>query len=206
MYSGIKNIVFDMGNVLIRFDPEYFLTREDVTDAQDRELLMQAVFRSDEWRMADQGLLDEAGLEKIALQKLPQRLHEIAHRLIFHWNEPLLPIEGMADFVRECKQKGLGVYLLSNATVRQPSYWPDIPGSEYFDGAVISACERLSKPMPEIYRRLLARYDLAAKECLFVDDMQANVDGAISVGMKGFLFTGDVRALRTSVFTQKGVF
>ena len=195
----MKNIVFDMGGVLIRYDPEYFLTREGIHDSSDRELLMRAVFRSPEWAMMDKGALDEAGMEPIALAKLPSRLHAVAHRLIFEWNDPLEPIPGMADFIRECKDEGYGIYLLSNASTMQPTYWRQIPGSEFFDGAVISALEKCVKPEPEIFHVLLDRFKLATEDCIFIDDMQRNVDGAEVVGIKGIRFTGDIRELRGKI-------
>ena len=194
-----KNIIFDMGNVLLRFDPEYFLTREGVTGPADRKALMEAVFTSREWPMLDSGELDEADMEPIALAKLPSHLHDAARRMIWAWDDPVEPIPGMAELICECRQAGLGVYLLSNASRRQPSYWHNIPGSEWFDGAMISACERLVKPMPEIYRLLLTRFGLSAADCLFVDDMPANVEGARRVGMTGVQFTGDASALRETL-------
>lgn len=198
----MKNLIFDMGGVLIRYDPEYFLMREGVLDSSDRDILMKAVFHSPEWAMMDMGLLDEAGMEPIALAKLPSRLHAVAHRLIFEWNNPLEPIPGMADFIRECKADGYGIYLLSNASTMQPTYWQQIPGSEYFDGVVISALEKCVKPQQEIFRVLLNRFQLEATDCVFIDDVQRNVDGAEAVGIKGVRFTGDVQELRSKILNQ----
>ncbi|MGX8706075.1 MAG: HAD family hydrolase [bacterium] len=195
----MRNIIFDMGGVLLRFDPEHFLAREALSDA-DRALLMAAVFRAPEWPMLDSGALDEADMEPIALSKLPERLHAVAHRLIFDWEEPIEPIPGMAELVAECKNRGYSVYLLSNASRRQPEYWPKIPGSEHFDGGVVSAFERQVKPNPEIYHTLLNRFHLSPADCLFIDDMQRNVDAAIAVGMCAVRFTGDVQAIRKAIF------
>ena len=198
----MKNIVFDMGNVLINYDPEHFVARAGVDSPEDRELLLDAVFRSPQWPLLDLGEMDEAGLEAVALPRLPERLHAVARDLIHHWEVPMEPIPGMADFIRECRDRGCGVYLLSNASVRQREYWDDIPGREYFDGAVVSAYEHCVKPMPGIYVALLERYGLRAEDCLFVDDMQPNVDGAVAVGMRGFRFTGDIDALRRAAFPE----
>ena len=196
------NVIFDMGNVLIRYDPAHFIEREGIESAEDRQLLMKAIFRSPDWPAMDRGELDEAAMQARAFQRLPERLHGAAHRLIFSWEKPMEPIPGMADFVRECKAKGLGIYLLSNASVRQPEYWPDIPGSECFDGAVVSAFLRLVKPQRAIYEYLLVRYGLKAEESLFIDDVPANVEGAISAGMQGVVFDGDAAALRRAVLER----
>ena len=109
------------------------------------------------------------------------------------------PIEGMADLVRDCRAAGLGIYLLSNASVRQPEYWPRIPGSEFFEGTFVSAFYRCLKPSTEIFHRALEKFSLKAEECLFVDDTRANAEGAIAAGLMGFHFQGDAEALRKEI-------
>lgn len=138
-------------------------------------------------------------MEEQVLPRLPRRLHAAAHALIFEWDRPIQPVPGMAGFLEECKKAGLGLYLLSNASVRQPEYWPRVPGSHLFDGGVVSAFCHMAKPSPEIYRYTLEKFHLPSEECLFVDDVGENVTAAAGVGMEGFLFTGDVAALRRKV-------
>ena len=191
----LKNIIFDMGNVLISFVPEYFIERMGI-GGSDKELLLDAIFQSDEWPLLDNGELIEEEFETIVQKRIPERLYQAAHQLIFGWDDPLVPVPGMAEFVEECKRAGMGIYLLSNASRHQRDYWERVPGHEFFDGRVISAEERCVKPMKEIYQCLLERYQLKAEECLFVDDVQENVDAAIREGMHAVLFTGDVDAVR----------
>lgn len=192
----IRNIIFDMGNVLTEFSPEYFVSRLALVDQADQELLLQEIFRSEEWSMLDQGALDEKELERRVLARLPKQLHAAAHRLIFEWDQVSRPIGGMKELVRDCKTAGLSVYLLSNASVRQPEYWRSIPGSEYFDGTVVSAFCRCVKPEQRIFQHTLEKFGLRAEQSLFVDDVQTNVDGAVQAGMHGFRFQGDPDALR----------
>ena len=197
----LSAILSDMGNVLIRYEPQRFLDRVGVSAPEDRKLLLQEVFESPLWPRLDIGEMTEGDLEAHALPRLPQRLHEAARELIFRWNEPILPIPGMEELMRDCKAAGLKLYLVSNASLRQPSYWPQVPGSQFFDGAVVSAQYRCCKPSGEIYRIALDRFHLAPEECLFVDDMEANVQGAQAVGIPGFLFTGDAGALREKLLS-----
>lgn len=195
----LRNIIFDMGRVLIQFDPSLFLDRLGIQDDADRQILIREIFSSPEWPMMDTGELTEEQMEEIVLQRLPSRLRVFAHKLIFEWDQPIVPVPGMATLIEECKNFGLGIYLLSNASIRQKDYWSRIPGHEFFDGRVVSAEVRCVKPNPEIYRYLLDTYNLKAEECLFVDDMQANVDAAEKEGIKGYLFDGDERALRKTI-------
>ena len=191
----IRNILFDMGNVLIRFDRKTFLDRLDVSE-EDKTVLLREVFANVEWAQMDRGSRTEATALESMCKRLPQRLHKAAEQLVFHWDEPMLPIDGMYQLVEELKEKGYGVYLLSNASVRQHEYWPRIAASKFFDGTLISADVHAVKPQPEIYRLCLEKFGLRAEESFFVDDVGANVEGAVNCGLQGAVFFGDVSRLR----------
>lgn len=192
----IKNIIFDMGRVLVEFYPEDFLTKEGITDKAERELLLREIFHHEDWTNMDAGIMNEQEMYDEAVKRIPEHLHQTAHNLIFDWNDPIIPVKGMEDFVRECKEKGYGIYLLSNASVAQPVYWLRIPGHQYFDGTVVSALEKIMKPDVRIYQILLDRYGLKAEECLFIDDVERNIKGAEKAGIRGYLFDGNVDKLR----------
>ena len=194
----IRNIIFDMGNVLIRYAPEYFIERAGIRDPREKDLLLNEIYRSPKWAQMDYGHLREDDFEQHLYTRLPARLHGVVPKLVRHWSQPE-PIPGMADFAAGCKKAGLGVYLLSNASLLQKDYWPNVPGHEFFDGTIVSAYEGCVKPGAEIFQRLLDRFHLRAEECFFVDDLAENVDGAKRVGIDGFVFRGDVDALRRAL-------
>lgn len=195
----IRNVVFDMGNVLIHWKPNLFVEDLGVPEG-DRALLLREVFGSVEWIQMDRGTLSmEDGLDVIC-RRLPERLRGPARELTLNWwRRWLLPVEGMADLVRELKGLGYGVYLLSNAKEDLPLYFDRIPGSECFDGKIVSADWKLLKPQPEIYETLLREYGLRAEECLFIDDLNINIEGAWLVGMDGAIFDGDLPRLRQAL-------
>lgn len=191
----IRNILFDMGNVLIRFDRKLFLDRLEVSE-EDKTILLREVFANVEWAQMDRGSKTEETALQSMCRRLPQRLHAAAEILTLHWDEPLIPIDGMYELVEELKQKGYGVYLLSNASTRQHAYWPRIPASRFFDGKLISADVHAVKPQPEIYKMCLEKFGLKAEESFFIDDVNANVEGALHCGLSGAVFFGDVSRLR----------
>lgn len=198
----LRNIIFDMGNVLINFDPDHFIKRCGIRDPQDQALLLREVFQSEEWAKQDIGDLAEAQVEARVQMRLPERLHDAAHRLIFAWDDPIEPIAGMEQLLRDCKAAGMGIYLLSNASVRQRAYWNRVPGNDLFDGVEVSAYLHMVKPDPRIFQYVLDKYHLRADECLFVDDSAPNVRGAESIGMRGHHFCGDTDALRKCIFAD----
>ena len=191
----IRNIIFDMGGVLRVWDPEEFMEAMKIPE-DDRKILMREIFGAVEWPMQDLGLItEEETLERVRA-RIPERLHCAAEKLVLHWEDLSRPVPGMADAIRRLKENGYGIWLLSNASKRHGQYWGKIPGSEYFDGLVISAFEGVLKPDLTIYRTILSRFGLKAEECVFTDDMPANAAGALAVGMDAFVFRGTEDFLR----------
>ena len=194
----IRNIVFDMGQVLIHFDRDYFIRRLGIT-GEDATLLMNEVFLSLEWARLDRGSLTDEEAVASVCQRLPARLHQAAEKLICQWDRPLLPMEGTYELVEELKNRGYGIYLLSNACFRQHEYWPRIPCSRFFDGTFISCDVKRVKPEQEIYELFFRRFALRPEECFFVDDTPQNIEGAFRCGMAGAVFHGDVQELRANM-------
>lgn len=191
----IKNIIFDMGNVLIKFDKKCFLEAVNVSP-EDNALLEREVYVSVEWAMMDRGTLTEKEAAERMCARLPERLHEKVHQLVDKWDRPILPMSGMAELAGELKAKGYRLFLLSNASYRQHEYWPEIPGSEYFEDTLISADVKLVKPQPEIYLMALHKFNAKPEESVFIDDATNNVEGAVYCGMEGIVFHGDTDELK----------
>ena len=195
----IRNIIFDMGNVLIYYDPDAFLDRINLKDPADRALLKRDIYLSLEWSMMDRGSQTDDEAAEIMVERVPEHLQESVHKLVNEWERPILPIKGMEELVRELKSNGYSIYLLSNASYRQQVYWPEIPASELFDGTLISADVHLVKPQPEIYKLLCSRFSLKEEECVFIDDSTANAEGAVFSGMKAVVFHDDAQELRSKL-------
>lgn len=191
----IKNIVFDMGNVIIRFDPELFMVRLGLAE-EDRRLLKRELFVSLEWSRMDRGSLTDEEAAEIVCRRVPERLHDAVRRLVGMWDRPILPVEGMYELVEELRGMGYGIYLLSNASFRQHDYWPRVPASKFFDGTLISADVKLVKPQPEIYRLLCDKFSLLPEECVFIDDSTSNAEGAYFCGINALVFHGDAHEMR----------
>ncbi|MBQ6428220.1 MAG: HAD family phosphatase [Oscillospiraceae bacterium] len=196
----IKNIVFDMGNVLIRFDRDVFMDRLGVAE-EDKPLLAREIFQSLEWARMDRGSLTDEEAAAIICARIPARLHDAVRKLVSFWDRPILEVDGVYDLVEELKGLGYRIYLLSNASLRQHDYWPRIPASRFFDGTLVSADVKLVKPQPEIYRLLCSTFELDPAECFFIDDAIQNVEGAFYCGMPGAVFHNDISELRKKLIS-----
>lgn len=194
----IQNYIFDMGNVLLVFDPDLFVQRLDL-DQADRDLLLESVYRSKDWICLDEGSLTEDQVIARVQDRVPERLHQAVAYLVKAWDQPLIEIPGMSDLVKELKDQGHGIYLLSNTSQRSREYFPKTQAASCFDGGIISAEEGVIKPFPEIYHRLFDRYQLNPEECFFIDDSSANIEAGRKLGMEGFVFEGDLAPLRQAI-------
>ena len=192
----IRNIVFDMGQVLIHWTPHLLLTPFHLTP-EEEDMVLRELFQSVEWVKLDRGSMTPGEAIQAVCPRLPESLHPCVREVVTRWDAwTLVPMEGMAAPLGELKELGMHIYLLSNANLALRSYFPRIPGSECFDGLMVSAEEKLVKPNPDIFRALLERFGLEAERCFFVDDSPSNVEGAMGVGLNGCVFKGSVSELR----------
>lgn len=186
MGSMIKNIVFDMGNVLIGFNAEY-VASQFTSDPDARAQLLQVIFYAPEWAMTDAGLLSDEEFLTLIEQRLPPELAQAGRDAYLQWQRYNRPIPKAEALVRELKAAGYQLYLLSNASVRWETYWRDFPAMTMLDGHVVSAFVKAVKPGEGIFRVLFDRYGIKPEESFFVDDLPANIAGAQAMGMDGFL-------------------
>lgn len=184
----IKNIVFDMGNVLLSYTPDVYMKTitEDETIAA---AVLKELFYSNEWIRLDAGTISEENAVKQVSSRIPQ-YSEFVQKAMDNWHSDLTPIAGMPEIIKKLKQKNYKIYLLSNTSLRFYKYKDKVDMFRYFDGFIISAKEKLLKPDTAIFNCLCSRYRLISSECLFIDDSPINIEGAERAGLKGHLFQG----------------
>lgn len=193
----IKNVVFDLGNVLIKFSPIEFL-RERYKDEEIIEAIYETIFCSEEWPKLDRGIITEVEAENRFCLKNP-KYDKYIREVMQSWYDMLVPIEGTVSIYNEIKDKGYKMYILSN--YHRKAFEITYKNNEFLskaDGIVVSHELNMLKPEPEIYDYLLKKYSLKAEETLFIDDTLINIEGARKAGIDTIHFT-DGNALRKSL-------
>lgn len=192
----LKNIVFDFGQVLVRFEPAYMVSRY-VTDAEDAKLLEDVVFDRLYWDPLDAGTITDAEVIAACKARLPARLWEVAEKIYVNWIYNIPEIDGMDALLCELKEVcGAKLYLLSNICTYFADHAHEIPILRHLDGCVFSSTAGAVKPDRAIYEHLCQKFSLLPTETLFVDDRAINVDGARACGIDGYVFDGDAKKLR----------
>ena len=182
-----KNILFDMGNVLVTYNSEWVIRQY----TEDEELIREVkniVFNSQEWFLLDAGLIEEEKAERNWMERLSSdKARELAHLSFQNWhlyNMKVIP--GTAEMIRALKENGKEIYLLSNASMRLLSIYKEvIPAVECFSGIFYSAAHKCVKPQDIIYERFLKEYSLKPSDCFFIDDLEENISAAKAVGISG---------------------
>lgn len=183
----MKNIVFDLGNVLFRFDP-----KEILDDLFEEELIkkkiIKDVFKTKIWADLDRGTISYNDACRIWLNNNPDLKGELM-LLLENWHKYLTPIEENISFLYRLKSKGKNLYVLSNFHEHAFNYIRTrYSFFELFDGMVISYQVKLLKPEKEIYNLLIENYNLIPEQTIFIDDSLENVKAAEEVGIKGILY------------------
>ena len=183
----IKNVILDMGNTLLKFDPNVSLNKF-CSSEEEKVNVRKALFDSKEWILGDKGeISDKDRFDKVK-HYIPEKYHKALKNCSEHYDICFEPFEGTNEFCDYIKNKGYGIYVLSNASDKFYEYFQRWKKLDYFTGYVVSCDIHMLKPSEEIYRYLLDKYKLKAEECLFIDDLEANIEGAKKVGMKGEVF------------------
>ncbi|WP_314909215.1 HAD family hydrolase [Oribacterium asaccharolyticum] len=182
-----KNILFDMGNVLVTYNPEWVIRHYTEDEKLIREV-KNIVFHSQEWLLLDAGLIEEEKAERNWMERLSSdKAREIAHLSFQNWhlyNMKVIP--GTAEIIRALKENGKEIYLLSNASMRLLSIYKEvIPAVECFSGIFYSAAHKCVKPQDIIYERFLEEYSLNPSDCFFIDDLEENISAAKAAGISG---------------------
>jgi len=166
----IKNIIFDLGNVLLRFKPEEFLL-QFTSDKEYIKQFVTKITRSKLWLDLDRGYESLENAETIFLSKYPEEKKLIS--LFFnHWMEMLTPIEENISILLDLSESGYKTYILSNYIKEAFKFVKEkFDFFTVFDGQIISGEEKVIKPDKAIYESLLRRYQLIPEECLFIDDI-----------------------------------
>ncbi|MBR2869099.1 MAG: HAD family phosphatase [Clostridia bacterium] len=182
----IKNIVFDMGGVLIDYNPEK--TLYGMFDKEIADILLKEVFRNPLWSDKDRGIIMPDEIMEKVRDRIPESVYDKTCEMVDNFYPYMPPFEKMEGFVRMLKEKGFGIYLLSNASHDFHERRKGIPALAMFDGVIVSADHKLLKPEKEIYEKLYDTFGLRPEECFFIDDVAANIEGAAATGMQGHCY------------------
>jgi 2-haloacid dehalogenase len=194
--APVTAVVFDLGGVLIDWDPRHLYRRMLGSDEAVEEFLDEIGFAA--WNHGQDAGAEswEHAVERLA-QRFPHRRDLIAAYPARFAETLAGPIEGSVAVLRELHDRGVPLLALTNWSAETfPVARERFDFLDVFGGIVVSGHERVAKPDPGLFSLLVERYDLDAPSTVFVDDREVNVAAAAAAGLRGLLFTGADRLRR----------
>ena len=191
----IKNIIFDYGNVLVDWNPAYLFLPVFDGDEEKCRYFTDNICNREWFTRMDRGEDMDTCVAELQAQ-YPQYADTIALFRDRWFDMCHGDIPGMLEIILDLKQKGYGIYGLTN--------WPAATFAEArrrfrtigsIENYVVSSSVHLAKPEPAIYQLLLSKYNLKAQECVFIDDRADNVNAAMALGMSGIVYPGTAKEL-----------
>ena len=189
----IKNVIFDIGNVLLDFCWKDHIARFGF-QGEKADRIAQAMMLGPIWPKLDLGLESDEDILEQFVAHTPELEQEI--RLVFSDLSTIVrEYEGSVDWIESLKARGYHTYYLSNYGERiRREASKELSFLSHMDGGIMSSTVHLAKPDPAIYQTLLDRYGLKAEECVFLDDTVRNVEAAQALGVAGIVVTSQEQA------------
>lgn len=185
----IKNIVFDISNVLAPFRFKEFLTEKGFDETMIKRII-KASAMTPYWTEFEKGKLTQDEAMNAFISVDPDIADEL-HKAYDECSGIMGKYDYTEKWIDRLKASGYKLFCITNFTpAGYEQCYDRISFIERFDGCVFSFREGIAKPDPEIYKTLLNRYDLKAEECVFIDDTEENVRSAVNLGFAGIVFTG----------------
>ena len=183
----IKNIIFDIGNVILNFNLSHILPNF-TENKEDQDFILKNIINSPEWlgyALIDTGYLTKEAAIEIVKDRTNHQKDELIDKFWNHYMEYSFIDKKVLDLIKKLKANNYKIYLLSN--INQYTYNFVKPSGlfELVDGYILSYQVHKIKPHEDIYKTLIAQYNLIPSESLFIDDNQTNIDTANKIGLIG---------------------
>ena len=182
----IKNIIFDLGNVIINYDQDKIINNFTI-DEDEKIFIKEKIFKSPEWKLLDLGQITN----NVAIEEIQKRndikYNKLINIFLHEWYKTQPINEDIVEIAKKLKERNYNIYVLSNMAKETYEYFKNIDFFKVCNGIVISSHENVKKPDERIFNTLLTRYKLNPKECLFIDDDDTNksYDTANKIGILG---------------------
>lgn len=183
----IKNIIFDIGNVILQFDIKEVIPNFTKKESE-KQFIINNIINSPEWlqySLIDTGFISREQAIEIVEDRTNHINDELIEKFWYRYNDYSFINDNVIDIIKELKEKDYKIYLLSNINSHAYNHIKDNKLFNLVDGYVFSYIEHQVKPYVGIYNTLLERYKLIPQECLFIDDNIKNIKTANELGIQG---------------------
>ena len=182
----IKNIIFDLGNVIINYNQKKIIN--NFTEKEEEiKYIYDEIFHAPEWTLMDLGDITNDEAIEIINKRNEFKYEKLTQEFLHEWHKKQPINRDIVEIAKILKNNGYNLFVLSNMANQTYEYFKNDEFFSLCTGIVISAHEHVKKPDEKVYRLRLDRYNLNAEECVFIDDDDSgkNYETANKIGIKG---------------------
>ena len=181
----IKNIIFDIGNVILQFDIKEVIPNFTKKESE-KQFIINNIINSPEWlqySLIDTGFISREQAIEIVEDRTNHINDDLIEKFWYWYNDYSFINDNVIDIIKELKEKDYKIYLLSNINPYTFEFVNKSGLFDFVDGYVLSYQEHKIKPYKAIYNVLLERYNLIPNESVFIDDNKNNIETGNSMGI-----------------------
>lgn len=165
----IKNIIFDLGNVIINYNQEKII-KQFTQNKDEHDYIIGQIFKAPEWQMMDMGTITNQEAANIINQRNNFKYEDLTNDFLNNWYKVQIINRDAVELAKKLYKKGYKLYVLSNMANLTFEFFKNDEFFEICDGIIISAHEHIKKPDIKVFEILMSRYNLKPHECIFIDD------------------------------------
>ena len=182
----IRNIIFDLGNVIINYNQEQIINNFTKKE-EEIKYIYDEIFHAPEWELMDLGNITNDEATEVINKRNEFKYQKLTDNFLHEWYKKQEINRDIVEIAKKLKKNGYKLFVLSNMANLTYEYFKNDEFFSLCTGIIISAHEHLIKPDEKVFRLLLDRYKLNAEECLFIDDdpSEENYKTANEIGIKG---------------------
>jgi len=187
----VKNVVFDLGNVLLDFNSDNIIA-DHIEDENLHQRISENIFESKEWIKLDKGEISASRATEIFIERQPEN-KKLIKEIMHNWKFYLRPIKPNIEVLNKLAKKSINLYVLSNFHKEAfEVVYNKYDFFKHFDGMIISYKVKAVKPDKIIYEKLINSFDILPKNTLFIDDSFKNINAAEKLGFKTIHFNDNI--------------
>lgn len=165
----IKNIIFDLGNVIINYNQEKII-KHFTQDKDEYDYIIEQIFKAPEWQMMDLGTITNQEAANIINKRNNYKYKDLTEDFLNNWYKIQTVNRDVVELAKKLHKDGYRLYVLSNMANLTFEFFKDDEFFELCEGIIISAHEHIKKPDRKVFEILISRYNLNPQETIFIDD------------------------------------
>ncbi|MBE7024757.1 MAG: HAD family hydrolase [Ruminococcaceae bacterium] len=203
----INHLLFDYARTIVEHPLDgagkQILRNTGLTDETDIEFFQKAAFSVDKYlNHLDEGIMERDTYKRLLKEELPLHLHGYVEEAVDYHMCVLPALPGMLELLKTLKEDGFKLYLVSNLDLYHARQMHEIEAAPFMDDMIFSADIGIRKPYPGFFDAACRQFGVSPSECLFIDDLEENVQGARDFGIKSYVFHGDPQELERFIYSE----